>query len=94
MHSRLNNAAFHPGISMHHIPVGNGVAGFLFVFATIFIFGVGFPPFLELLAITGMLGILASGVIVYRPRRHALRIQALDLHNQKRQRIGESREDR
>ncbi len=40
MQKRLHvAAAFHPGISMHHIPVGGSLAGFLFVLATIFIFG-------------------------------------------------------
>ena len=75
--------SFHPGISMHHIPVGNGVAGFLFVFATIFIFGIGFPAFLELLVITGTMGILTSGIIVCWHKHHALRIQVLDLKNWK-----------
>jgi len=71
---------YHPGISMHHIPVGSDVAGFLFVLATVFIFGVGIPAFLELLVVTGTLGILASGIILNWHKHHALSIQALDLH--------------
>jgi hypothetical protein len=68
---------------MHHIPVGSGVAGFLFVLGTLFIFGVGIPALLELLVVTGTLGIVALGIILYWHNHHALKIQALDLHRQK-----------
>ncbi len=80
---RHDGVIYHPGISMHHIPVGSGVAGFLFVLATVFIFGVGIPAFLVLLVVSGILGILASRLILYWHRHHALKIQALDLHKQK-----------
>jgi len=84
MYKPMHDAVmYHPGISMHHIPVGSGVAGFLFLLATVFIFGVGIPAFLELLVVTGTLGILASGIIFYWHKHHALKIQALDLHKQK-----------
>jgi len=78
--------AYHPGISMHHIQVGSGVAGFLFVFATLFIFGVGVPAIRGLLVITGILGILGSGFVLYWRKRHALKIQSLDLHKEKQDR--------
>ncbi len=84
MYTPTHNAAiYHPGISMHHIQVGGDAAGFLFVVATVLIFGLGIPAFLELLAITGTLGILASGIVVYWHRRYALKIQTLDLHKEK-----------
>ncbi len=76
----------HPGISMHHIRVGSGVAGFLFVFATVFIFAVGVPIIRGLLVITGILGILGSGLVFYWHKRHAPKIQLLDLHEEKQNR--------
>ncbi len=76
----------HPGISMHRIPVGSGVAGFLFVLATIFIFAVGVPVIRGLLVVTGILGILGSGLVLYWHKRHAPKIQLLDLHEEKRNR--------
>ncbi len=74
---------YHPGISMHHIPVGSDLAGFLFVLATVFVFGVGLPVFIELLVITGTLGMLASGIMLYWHNHHALKIQTLDLQKRK-----------
>jgi hypothetical protein len=74
---------YHPGISMHHISVGSGVPGLLFVLGTVFIFGVGIPAFLELLVISGTLGLLASRVILNWHKHHALEIQILDLHKLK-----------
>jgi len=76
----------HPGIQMHHIPVGSGVAGFLFVFATVFIFAVGIPAIRGLLVITAILGILGSGLVLYWHKRHALKIQSLHLDEQKQKR--------
>ncbi len=73
-------ATFHPGISMHHIKVGSGLPGLLFVLATLFIFGVGIPALLVLLVVCGILGFFASRIILYWHKRHALDIQALDLH--------------
>jgi hypothetical protein len=70
---------FHPGISMHHISVGNDLPGFLFVLATLFIFGFAFPAFLTLLAISGSLGILTSKILLRWSQRHALEIQVLNL---------------
>ncbi len=81
MHKTKQYAAtHHPGISMHHISVGGGVPGLLFVLATVYIFGVGIPAFLELLVACGILGIIASRIILYWHKRHALDIQTLDLH--------------
>jgi len=76
----------HPGISMHHIPVGSGAVGFLFVFATVFIFAVGIPAIRGLLVITAILGILGSGLVLYWHKRHALKIQSLHLDEQKQKR--------
>ncbi len=78
---------YHRGISMHHIPV-QGAVGLLFVFATLFIFGVGIPACRELLLFTGSLGILGSGVLLYWHLRHPFKNQALDLHNQKKVKRG------
>ncbi len=78
---------YHRGISMHHIPV-QGAVGLLFVFATLFIFGVGIPACRELLLITGSLGVLGSGGLLYWHLRHPLKNQALDLHNQRKVKRG------
>jgi hypothetical protein len=78
-----NVIAFHPGISMHHISIGSGAPGFLFVLATVFIFGVGIPAFLVLLVISGILGILTSRIILNWHKHHALEIQTLNLHKLK-----------
>ncbi len=75
--------AYHPGISMHKIPV-EGLVGLLFVFATIFIFGVGVPAVRELLVVTGILGILGSGLLLFWHRRHTRKIQTLDLHRSRK----------
>jgi hypothetical protein len=72
-----------PLILKPHIPVGSGVAGFLFVFATVFIFAVGIPAIRGLLVITGILGILGSGLLFYWHKRHALKIQSLHPHEEK-----------
>jgi hypothetical protein len=72
-------STYHPGISISHIPV-EGAVGLLFVFGTVFIFGVGLAPVREILFITGPLGIVALGILLYWHNRHPLKIQALDLH--------------
>lgn len=72
----------HPGISMQHIPV-EGAVGFLFVFATVFIFGVGVPAIRYTLVVTAPLGILVSVVLIYWHKRHPREIQALDLNKKK-----------
>ncbi len=85
MHRTMQGApAFHPGISMHHISVGSGVPGLLFVLATVFIFGVGIPAFLELLVVSGIVGFFASRIILNWHKHHALDIQTLDLHKPNR----------
>jgi hypothetical protein len=76
----------HPGISMHHIQVGSGVAGLLFVFAIVFCFAVGIPAMRGLLVIIAILGILGSGLLFYWHKRHALKIQSLHLHQNEQNR--------
>ncbi len=70
---------YHRGIRMDKIPV-EGAVGLLFVFATVFIFGVGIPAVRGLLMITGTFGILGSGVLYYWHKRHAVKIRTLNLH--------------
>ncbi len=69
----------HPGISIHRIPV-EGAAGLLFVFGTMFIFGVGVPAVREIFAVTGPLGVLVFGGLHYWHKRHSVKIESLDLH--------------
>ena len=79
---RTNAGGYHRGIRMDRIPV-EGPIGLLFVFATVFIFGIGIPAVRELFVITGILGILGSGILLYWHKRHAPKIQLLDLHKRK-----------
>jgi len=72
-------AAYHRGIRMDKIPV-EGPIGLLFVFATVFIFGVGIPAVRGLAMITGTCGILGSGILYYWHKRHAVKIRSLDMH--------------
>jgi hypothetical protein len=71
----------HPGISIHHIPV-EGAVGLLFVFGTVFIFGVGVPAVREIFILTAPLGVLALVILVYWHKHHSVKIEALDLHKQ------------
>ena len=68
---------YHRGISINHIPV-EGAIGFLFVIATVFIFG-GILAIREILVLTAPLGILAAGLLFYWHKRHPLKIEALHL---------------
>jgi len=71
----------HPGISIHHIPV-EGAVGLLFVFGTVFIFGVGVPAVREILFLTVPLGVLALGILHYWHKHHSVKIEALNLRKQ------------
>jgi hypothetical protein len=71
----------HPGISIHHIPV-EGAVGLLFVFGTVFIFGVGVPAVREIFFLTVPLGGLALGILHYWHKHHSVKIEALNLHKQ------------
>ena len=84
MYKPMHDAvAYHPGISMHHISVGGNMAGLIFVLATVLIFGIGIPALLVLLVISGILGILASGIIRRWHKRHPYIVHSLDLHKLK-----------
>jgi hypothetical protein len=76
---RNHEVVYHQGLRIDKIPV-EGAAGLLFVFATIFIFGVGIPAVRGLFLITATIGILGSGVLFYWHKRHAVKIRSLDLH--------------
>jgi len=78
-----NFVAYHPGISMHHIPVGSNVPGLLITLGLVFIICVGVPACLDLLVVSGSLGLLASRVTINWYSNHPLEIQALDLHKLK-----------
>jgi hypothetical protein len=70
---------YHPGISIHHIPV-EGAVGLLFVFGTVFIFGAGVPAIREIFFLIAPLAVLALGILVYWHKHHSVKINALDLH--------------
>lgn len=70
---------YHPGISIHHIPV-EGAVGLLFVFGTVFIFGAGLPAIREIFFFIAPLAVLALGILLYWHKHHSVKIDALDLH--------------
>ena len=70
---------YHPGIAIHHIPV-EGAVGLLFVFGTVFVFGVGVPAVREIFVLTAPLAALALGILMYWHKHHSVKIEALDLH--------------
>jgi hypothetical protein len=69
----------HPGISIHHIPV-EGAVGLLFVFGTVIAFGAGVPAVREIFILTAPLGVLVLGILRYWHKHHAVKIEALNLH--------------
>ena len=74
---KLGDAAeYHRGIRVDRIPV-EGAVGLLFVFATLFIFGVGIPAVRGLLLITGSLGIFGSGILYFWHKHHHKKFQSL-----------------
>jgi hypothetical protein len=76
---RSYGVTYHSGIRIDKIRV-QGAMGLLFVFATLFIFGVGIPAVRGFAAISGALGILGAGVVYYWHKKHALKIGPLNLH--------------
>ncbi|MFH1575168.1 MAG: hypothetical protein ABIG68_14395 [Acidobacteriota bacterium] len=76
---RNDQGGYHRGIRIDRIPV-RGAVGLLFVFATVFIFGIGIPAVRGLFVITGTFGILGSGILLCWHKRRALKMQSLDLH--------------
>jgi hypothetical protein len=72
------NAAYHQGITMHKIPA-EGIVGFLFAFATVFIFVVGIPEVRGLALVAGILGILGSGFLYYWRSHKKKKFQSLHL---------------
>jgi hypothetical protein len=69
---------YHPGIAIHHIPV-EGAVGLLFVFGTVFVFGVGVPAVREIFVLTAPLAAVALGILLYWHKHHSVKIEALDL---------------
>jgi hypothetical protein len=74
-----NGAEYHKGISLHKIPV-EGAVGLLFVFATLYIFGIGIPAVRQMLLITVPLGIFGAGALYFWRTHHRKKIQSLHLH--------------
>lgn len=58
----------HPGIRIDRIRVSKGVAGFLFVLATVSIFAVGIPAVRPFLIASVLLGLLGGVILTYRNR--------------------------
>ncbi|MGD0308972.1 MAG: hypothetical protein ABSC02_06745 [Acidobacteriota bacterium] len=73
-----DNGGYHQGITMHKIPV-EGIVGFLFVFATVFIFVVGIPEVRGLALVAGFVGILGSGFLYYWRSHKKKKFQSLHL---------------
>jgi hypothetical protein len=76
-----DQGSYHPGISIHHIPV-EGAVGLLFVLGTVFVFGAGVPAIGEIFVLIAPMGVLVLGILLYRHKHHPVKIEALDLHKQ------------
>lgn len=61
----------HPGISMHRMKVGGGVAGFIFAAGSVLIFLLGIPAFWAFLGLALVAGL---GFALFLRRRKALKI--------------------
>jgi len=72
------NGGYHQGITMHKIPA-EGIAGFIFAFATVFIFVVGIPEMRGLALVAGIVGILGSGFLYYWRSHNKKKFQSLHL---------------
>lgn len=67
----MNEGHPHPGISMHRIKIGGGVAGFIFATGSVLIFLLGIPAFWGFL---GLALVAGTGVALLMRRRKALKI--------------------
>lgn len=76
---RNHTVTYHQGIRIDKIPI-QGAMGLLFVFATLFIFGVGIPAVRGLAVIAAVFGIPGAGLLYYWHQRHAPKIRCLNLH--------------
>jgi hypothetical protein len=61
----MKNAEFHPGITMHRIPVGANVGGLLFTIACILICLVGIPEMRSFAGLAIILGVAVATVLHY-----------------------------
>ena len=64
----MKNGEFHPGITIHKIPVGAGFAGLIFTVGSLAIFLIGLPVLWYFLV-----GAIALGVgfaLIFRSTRH------------------------
>jgi len=64
----------HPGISMHRLQVGGGVAGFIFAIGSVLIFLLGIPAFWGFL---GLALVAGTGIALLLRRRKGLKITTI-----------------
>jgi len=62
------NYNLHPGISMHRMPVGSGIAGLLFTIGCSIIFLGRIPVLRYFLALSMLFGVAIAIVLYYRSR--------------------------
>ncbi len=75
---RAASPVYHPGISLHNIPVRGGM-GLLFALGTVYIFG-GIPAVRTMGAIAAAFGVVGSCLLYFWHKRHAVKICSLELH--------------
>jgi hypothetical protein len=61
----------HPGITMHRLKVGGGVAGFIFAAGSVLMFLVGIPAFWVFL---GLAIVAGTGIALLLRKRKALKL--------------------
>ncbi len=59
----MEDNRWHPGINMHRLRFGGGIAGFIFTVGTLLIFLIGVPAFRPFLLLSIGLGILIALVL-------------------------------
>jgi hypothetical protein len=64
----------HPGITMHRIRIGGGIAGFIFAAGSVLIFLLGIPAFWGFL---GLALVAGTGVALLLRRRKTLKMMSI-----------------
>lgn len=64
----MSNSSLHPGISIHHIQVGGGIAGLIFTVGSLAVFLSGMPALWYFLG--GAIALGAGGAFVLRMVRN------------------------
>lgn len=68
---------WHPGITMHRLRIGGGIAGFIFTAGSLLVFLIGVPAFRSFLALSIVVGVAIA--VAFRAMRRNRRSAPLSL---------------